>query len=241
VNTEPTPNPESLKFFPDGQKILEKGTYDFPDLRAAAISPLAKMLFRQEGVKRVFFTPGYITVTKAEDVEWEQMTPIVIGTLMEFFTTGQPVMLEEKDLPNDTHIKENDTEAVAMIKELIETRIRPAVQDDGGDITYLGFNEGVVFLLMQGSCSGCPSSAVTLKSGIERMLMHWVQEVQGVMAVDSRDEFEKMLANSKTSGDNSEIIKGAKEQSELRHASDEALEKLEKNLKKHHHVKADEL
>jgi Fe-S cluster biogenesis protein NfuA len=237
VNTELTPNPESLKFFPAEQKVLTAGTLDFPDARSATKSPLAKLLFKQEGVKRVFLTSDFVTITKDENIEWEHMKPVVIGTLMEFYASGQPAVLDEKDLPQDTKILDTDSESVAMIKELLETRIRPAVQDDGGDITLLGFHEGVVFLLMQGSCSGCPSSSVTLKSGIERMLMHWVPEVQGVMAMDSREEYERVVnrvvhtVQTPAGTPSEEILQEAKHQSEARKANEDALESLESRLK----------
>jgi Fe-S cluster biogenesis protein NfuA len=130
----------------------------------------------------VFFGHDFITVTKDESYEWEHLKASIFATIMDFFATGQPVLAETPP-SSDTAPNPEDDEVVTMIKEILETRVRPAVQEDGGDITYKGFQEGVVFLQMQGSCSGCPSSSVTLKSGIERMLMHWVPEVQGVVAV----------------------------------------------------------
>lgn len=228
VSTEATPNPDSLKFVPEKVPVLPSGSgsLDFADLRSANSSPLARLLLRQNGVKRVFLTPEYVTVTKDTDAEWEQMRPSVIGTLVEFYASGEPAVVEGAAVAGaDTAPAEGDSEAVAMVKELLETRIRPAVQDDGGDLTFLGLHHGVVFLQMQGSCSGCPSSAVTLKGGIERMLMHWVPEVQGVMAVDSRNEYEAILR-----GDGVGAVEQAQAQSEQRRASDEALENLEKKL-----------
>eukprot|EP01130_Rhizamoeba_saxonica_P009382 TRINITY_DN3808_c0_g2_i1.p1 TRINITY_DN3808_c0_g2~~TRINITY_DN3808_c0_g2_i1.p1 ORF type:complete len:195 (+),score=60.97 TRINITY_DN3808_c0_g2_i1:94-678(+) len=161
----------------------------------AVESNLGKILFRLNGVKRVFLAQDFLTVTKEEDIDWEALKPDIFSTLLEFYASGQPVLNEDATISQDTLINEDDTEDVVMIKELIETRVRPAVQDDGGDITYLGFVDGVVFLQMQGSCSGCPSSSYTLKVGIERMLMHWVSGVNGVMAVDSYEEFVKLAGD----------------------------------------------
>eukprot|EP01122_Echinamoeba_exundans_P004889 TRINITY_DN150_c0_g1_i1.p1 TRINITY_DN150_c0_g1~~TRINITY_DN150_c0_g1_i1.p1 ORF type:complete len:288 (+),score=57.82 TRINITY_DN150_c0_g1_i1:337-1200(+) len=192
VQTEKTPNPDSLKFIP-GIPVLESGTADFATAMAAVSSPLAKRLFRNEGVKRVFLTQDFITITKEEKVDWDELKPAVFADIMEFFTSGEKAV-SDKPPPSDTAIQPGDSETVQMIKELIETRIRPSVQDDGGDITYLGFVDGVVFVQMQGSCSGCPSSSVTLKGGIERMLQHWIPEVMNVMAVESPEEFEKLTS-----------------------------------------------
>jgi len=189
ISSEPTPNPDSLKFYPEGQEILKNGSLDFPTARSAIKSPLAQLLFTQEGVKRIFLATDFITVTKDDSIEWEQLVPIINGTLMEFYSTGKPVLLGEDALPKDTLISDTDSDEVAMIKELIETRIRPAIQSDGGDVTYLGFKDGIVFVKLSGSCSGCPSSSVTLKNGIERMLMHWVPEVTAIMEVETEEEF----------------------------------------------------
>eukprot|EP01125_Pyxidicula_operculata_P005250 TRINITY_DN1893_c4_g1_i1.p1 TRINITY_DN1893_c4_g1~~TRINITY_DN1893_c4_g1_i1.p1 ORF type:complete len:260 (+),score=38.82 TRINITY_DN1893_c4_g1_i1:45-824(+) len=204
VQTEPTPNPESIKFFPDNQKILDSGTRDYPNSMSATGSPLARFLFQQEGVKRVFLSSDFITVTKDDTIDWEDLRPIIIGSLMEFYSTGQPVLAEE-DAPKDTAIQPEDSEEVAMIKELLETRIRPAVQGDGGDITYLGFVDGVVFVKLQGSCSGCPSSSSTLKNGIERMLVHWVPEVTAVMELESEEEFERVIKNGEKKESSSDL------------------------------------
>ncbi|KAM7302662.1 NFU1 iron-sulfur cluster scaffold homolog, mitochondrial [Ixodes scapularis] len=200
IQTQETPNPNCLKFLPN-VKVLEQGTRDFPTLASAKDSPLAKHLFRVEGVKAVFFGPDFITVTKADDeTEWQVLKPHLYAAIMDFFTTGLPVVNEDGTEPvaEDTRPKEDDSETVLMIKELIETRIRPTVQEDGGDIVYMGFEDGVVKLKLQGSCTGCPSSSVTLKAGIQNMLQFYVPEVKDVEQVlDEADkvatkEFEKL-------------------------------------------------
>jgi len=205
VTTQSTPNPNSIKFFPDGKGVLlevdEDGasilpkdgkspTMNFPNLSSCKSSPLARALFKLEGVKGVFFGSNFITVTKAEESDWETLKMQIYGSVIDFYESGEPLFLE-KPINQDTEITSEDSEVVAMIKEIIEERVRPAVQEDGGDIIYKGFEDGIVFLKMQGSCSGCPSSSVTLKSGIEKMLQHWVPEVIGVMAVDD-EELEKI-------------------------------------------------
>lgn len=191
IQTQPTPNPSSLMFHP-GKPIMEVGSADFPNARTAMNSPLARSLFGIEGVTRVFFGSDFITVTKSDDVSWDILKPEIFAAIMDFYTSGQPLFLDENTAASkDTAIHEDDSETVAMIKELLETRIRPAVQDDGGDIVFRGFDpeRGIVKLRMQGACSGCPSSSVTLKSGIENMLMHYVPEVKGVdQELDPEDE-----------------------------------------------------
>ncbi|OEL30771.1 NifU-like protein 4, mitochondrial [Dichanthelium oligosanthes] len=179
IQTQSTPNPQSLMFYP-GKPVMEVGSSDFPNARAAMTSPLAKALFGIDGVTRVFFGSDFVTVTKSEETSWDYLKPEVFAAIMDFYSSGQPLFLDSNAAASmDTAIHEDDSEIVAMIKELLETRIRPAVQDDGGDIEYRGFDPetGVVKLKMQGACSGCPSSSVTLKSGIENMLMHYVPEV----------------------------------------------------------------
>uniref|UniRef100_A0A6B2LHQ6 Scaffold protein Nfu/NifU N-terminal domain-containing protein n=1 Tax=Arcella intermedia TaxID=1963864 RepID=A0A6B2LHQ6_9EUKA len=214
---EPTPNPDSLKFLPDGLQfgLPPSSTYDYPNARSALNSPLAKLLFQQFGVKRVFLANDFITITKDEMVEWDNLRPVITGTLMEFFSSGLPAVSQES-VNKDTEIKDTDSEEVAMIKELFETRIRPAIQSDGGDVTYLGFQDGVVFVKLSGSCSGCPSSSVTLKSGIERLLMHWVPDVKGVMEVESEDEYQKVI--------------GEAQGQTLKEISDQQLQELEQTL-----------
>lgn len=179
VTTQSTPNPDSLKFIPNGGpnifETLKGQTYNFPSIKSAQISPLAKVLFKIEGVKNVFYGSDFVSVTKEESVDWGLLKTQIFAKIIEFSSSGKPLLTEEPQR-EDTSIKPEDTEIVAMIKEIIDTRVRPAVQEDGGDIVYKGFEDGVVFLKMQGSCSGCPSSAVTLKGGIEKMLMHWIPE-----------------------------------------------------------------
>ncbi|XP_047972710.1 nifU-like protein 4, mitochondrial [Salvia hispanica] len=182
IQTQSTPNPASLMFYP-GKQVMETGSADFPNARSAMSSPLAKSLYGIDGVTRVFFGSDFVTVTKSDEISWDLLKPQVFAAIMDFYSSGQPLILDSAVAASmDTAIKEDDSETVAMIKELVETRIRPAVQDDGGDIEYVGFDldTGIVKLRMQGACSGCPSSSVTLKSGIENMLMHYVPEVKGV-------------------------------------------------------------
>lgn len=193
IQTQGTPNPSSLMFFP-GKPVMEVGSSDFPNSRVAMGSPLAKALFRIDGVVRVFFGADFVTVTKNEEIHWDILKPEIFAAIMDFYTSKEPLFYDaQTKAASDTAINEDDDEIVAMIKELLETRIRPAVQDDGGDIEFHGFDEstGIVKLKMQGACSGCPSSAVTLKTGIENMLMHYIPEIKGVEEhhdEDSEDE-----------------------------------------------------
>ncbi|XWS75333.1 hypothetical protein CRYUN_Cryun01aG0077400 [Craigia yunnanensis] len=191
IQTQSTPNPSSLMFYP-GKAVMEVGSADFPNARSAINSPLAKALYGIDGITRAFFGSDFITVTKSDDASWDLLKPEIFAAIMDFYSSGQPLFLDSKNAAAmDTAIHEDDSETVAMIKELLETRIRPAVQDDGGDIEYRGFDldTGIVKLKMQGACSGCPSSSVTLKSGIENMLMHYVPEVKGVeQEFDAEDE-----------------------------------------------------
>ncbi|NP_001131382.2 NifU-like protein 4, mitochondrial [Zea mays] len=190
IQTQSTPNPQSLMFYP-GKPVMEIGSSDFPNARTAMTSPLAKSPFAIDGVTRVFFGSDFVTVTKSEETSWDCLKPEVFAAIMDFYSSGQPLFLDSNAAASmDTAIHEDDSEIVAMIKELLETRIRPAVQDDGGDIEYRGFDPetGTVKLKMQGACSGCPSSSVTLKSGIENMLMHYVPEVKGVEQEFDGDE-----------------------------------------------------
>ncbi|GAB1860936.1 NFU1 iron-sulfur cluster scaffold homolog, mitochondrial [Camponotus japonicus] len=191
IQTQDTPNPNSLKFIP-GVPVLGEGcTKDFPSAKDAYCSSLAKMLFRIEGVKAIFFGPDFITVTKLdEDVEWKLLKPEIFATIMDFFASGLPIMDETSQPATDTQINADDDEIVQMIKELLETRIRPTVQEDGGDIVFMGFEEGIVKLKMQGSCTNCPSSAVTLRNGVQNMMMFYIPEVLGVVQVE--DETDKI-------------------------------------------------
>jgi Fe-S cluster biogenesis protein NfuA len=183
IQTESTPNPATLKFLP-GQEVLDVGTADFPTADAAHVSPLATRIFAVEGVTGVFFGLDFVTVTKAEAVEWDHIKPAVLGAIMEHYLSGAPV-LEGDASANSGHAEHTgeDGEIVGQIKELLDTRVRPAVAQDGGDITFHGFDRGIVYLHMQGACAGCPSSTLTLKMGIENLLRHYIPEVLEVRPV----------------------------------------------------------
>ncbi|XP_049544202.1 NFU1 iron-sulfur cluster scaffold homolog, mitochondrial-like [Anopheles darlingi] len=189
IQTQDTPNPHSLKFLP-GVTVLDAGqTMDFPNVSSAQCSPLAKLLFRIEGVRSVFFGADFVTISKVEDAEWSIIKPETFAVIMDFFASGLPVVTGANP-NNSTQINEDDDETVQMIKELLDTRIRPTVQEDGGDIIFMGFDDGVVKLKMQGSCSSCPSSIVTLKNGVQNMLQFYIPEVVSVEQVT--DEVDKM-------------------------------------------------
>lgn len=179
IQTEQTPNPATLKFLP-GRTVMPDGTASFADADEAERSPLASRLFQVEGVSGVFFGQDFISVSKDENREWYLLKPSILGVIMEHFVSGQPLILESGA---DGHAEGDDNEVVSQIKELLDTRVRPAVAQDGGDILFHGFERGVVFLRMQGACSGCPSSTATLKMGIENMLRHYIPEVTEVRAV----------------------------------------------------------
>ena len=180
IQTEQTPNPATLKFLP-GRDVLGRGTADFPTAETAVRSPLAQRLFEIEGVAGVFLGADFVTITKDGDRDWYLLKPSILGVIMEHFTAGRPVINETAVDDNAAH--EDDDEIVAQIKELLDTRVRPAVAQDGGDITFQGFENGIVYLNMKGSCSGCPSSTATLKAGIENMLRHYIPEVVEVRAI----------------------------------------------------------
>ncbi|MGE5503912.1 MAG: NifU family protein [Actinomycetota bacterium] len=180
IQTEPTPNPATLKFLP-GRDVMGRGTADFPDASKAQTSPLATRLFAIEGVAGVFLGGDFITVTKADGEDWQVLKPQLLAGIMDHYASGQPVLTEGADAAGSG---EADSEVVMQIKELLDTRVRPAVAQDGGDIIFRGFEDGIVYLHLQGACSGCPSSSATLKHGIENMLRYYVPEVQGVMAVE---------------------------------------------------------
>ena len=180
IQTEATPNPATLKFIP-GQPVLEHGTLDLRDPADAAKSPLAARLFEIAGINGVFFGSDFITVSKA-DGEWPQLKPAILGAIMEHFMSGAPLLNEgETNAEADDEFFETaDAEIVTTIKDLIETRVRPAVANDGGDITFKGFKEGIVYLHMKGACSGCPSSTATLRHGIQNLLRHFLPDVTEV-------------------------------------------------------------
>lgn len=178
IQTEATPNPDTLKFLP-GCQVMGSGTANFTKVSEAGASPLAQRLFGIEGVGGVFLGSDFITVTR-NDAEWDALRPRVLAAVMDHFTQGEAVMAGETESDDGAE----DSEVVKQIKELLETRVRPAVAQDGGDIVFRSFEEGVVYLHMQGACAGCPSSTMTLKNGIENMLRHYVPDVQEVRAVE---------------------------------------------------------
>ncbi len=186
IQTESTPNPATLKFLP-GQTVLEMGTADFPSEEAAQSSPLARRVFATGGVTGVFLGSDFVTVTKAENVEWDHIKPAVLGAVMEHFQSGAPAIDDgsQSAAASGGHAEHSgeDGAIVEQIKELLDTRVRPAVAQDGGDITFHGFDRGIVYLHMQGACAGCPSSTLTLKMGIENLLRHYIPEVVEVRPV----------------------------------------------------------
>jgi Fe-S cluster biogenesis protein NfuA len=179
IQTETTPNPATLKFLP-GRTVLTHGTLDIRDAAAAAQSPLAERLFGINDVSAVFLGSDFIAITKS-DGEWQQLKPAILGAIMEHFMSGAPVLHEDAAATAtdaaDEFFESKDAETVTTIKELIETRVRPAVANDGGDITFRGFKDGVVYLDMKGACSGCPSSTATLRHGIQNLLRHYLPDV----------------------------------------------------------------
>jgi Fe-S cluster biogenesis protein NfuA len=183
IQTESTPNPATLKFLP-GRTVLENGTLEMRDTSEAAQSPLAERLFEVPGVSGVFFGSDFITVTKANG-DWQQLKPQILGAIMEHYMSGDAIVRNDAaaNSDDDEFFDPADQETVDTIKELIETRVRPAVANDGGDITFRGFKDGVVFLNMKGACSGCPSSTATLQHGIQNLLRHFVPDVTEVRPV----------------------------------------------------------
>jgi len=188
IQTEATPNPATLKFLP-GVPVLQSGSADFRTQEEATASPLAEQLFRIPGVSGVFFGYDFISVTREGDEEdgfdWQHLKPAILGTIMEHFVTGKPIMKDAGVGADDVEedFDPADTEIVNTIKELLDTRVRPAVAQDGGDITFHGFRQGIVYLHMKGACAGCPSSTATLKHGIQNLLKHFIPEVQEVQPV----------------------------------------------------------
>ena len=178
IQTEDTPNPLTIKFLP-GKEVMKSGTADFKSKDLSQNSPLASRLFDIEGIDGVFLGSDFISVTKKENEEWFSLKPSILGKIMEHYASGETVLLVNN---NDSSEESNDSETVQQIKKLLETRVRPAVAMDGGDIQFESFKDGIVTLLMKGACSGCPSSTATLKMGIENMLRHYIPEVQEVRA-----------------------------------------------------------
>ncbi len=182
IQTESTPNPATLKFLP-GQSVIASGTADFPTAESATNSPLAQRVYGVEGVTGVFFGPDFVTVTKDDAVDWSHIKPAVLGAIMEHFQSGQPAIADGDSAVGHADHDGPDSEIVDQIKDLLDTRVRPAVAQDGGDITFHGFESGVVYLHLQGACAGCPSSTMTLKMGIENLLRHYIPEVTEVRPV----------------------------------------------------------
>jgi len=183
IQTESTPNPATLKFLP-GETVIEVGTADFPSAEAGQSSPLAKRIFAVGGVTGVFLGNDFVTVTKTDDTEWDHIKPAILGAIMEHFQSGQSA-IDGAQAAAGGHADHSgeDSDIVNQIKELLDTRVRPAVAQDGGDITFHGFDRGIVYLHMQGACAGCPSSTLTLKMGIENLLRHYIPEVVEVRPV----------------------------------------------------------
>ncbi len=182
IQTEETPNPATLKFLP-GQTVLGTGTANFNECDNTESSPLAKKLFGVDGVVGVFLGSDFITITKKEDFLWDHIKPALLGTIMDFLQSGEEILNEESGVSSDDIHEGPDSETVKKIIDLLDTRVRPAVAQDGGDITFQSFEEGVVYLHMQGACAGCPSSTMTLKMGIENLLKHYIPEVNEVRPV----------------------------------------------------------
>ncbi|HUR43581.1 MAG TPA: NifU family protein [Aestuariivirga sp.] len=181
IQTEATPNPATLKFIP-GKPVLPGSTRDYRSSEEAQGSPLAQRLFSVNHVSGVFLGQDFITVSKSGG-EWQHLKPAILGLIMDHYVTGAPILVDEVPQPSGEEFDAQDSEIVATIKQLLETRVRPAVAQDGGDITFHGFKEGIVYLNMKGSCAGCPSSTATLKHGIENLLRHFVPEVSEVRPV----------------------------------------------------------
>jgi Fe-S cluster biogenesis protein NfuA len=178
IQTEATPNPSTLKFIP-GRVVMESGTFECRSQQEAERSPLALALFSIDNIEAVFFGHDFISVTK-KDSEWQNLKPSILGIMMQHFTSGQPILTSLDKQENDDFIGDEHDAIINQINELIETRVRPAVAGDGGDIVLRGFKDGIVYLKMKGACSGCPSSTATLKNGIQNLLRHYIPEVQSV-------------------------------------------------------------
>ena len=185
IQVEPTPNPLTLKFLP-GRIVTKEVTIFYQNESEASNSPLAKRIFTVDGVNSVFFGSDFITITKAEDLNWQVLKPIVLGAITDHYDSDEETIIETPDQKKSEGLNENenDSDIVKQIKELLDTRVRPAVAMDGGDIVYKKFEKGIVYLHMQGACSGCPSSTATLKAGIENMLKHYIPEVKEIRPID---------------------------------------------------------
>jgi len=185
IQTEQTPNPQTLKFLP-GKVVMDDGTAFFQNIQESSNSPFAKRLFDVDGVEGVFFGSDFITITKTQSIDWQVMKPLILGSIMDHYNSGEETISKDKKNANKSlKSDDKDDDVVKQIKELLDTRVRPAVAMDGGDIVYDSFKDGIVYLHMQGACSGCPSSTATLKMGIENMLKHYVPEVQEVRPIDA--------------------------------------------------------
>lgn len=185
IQTEETPNPQVLKFIPDGRQIYDLGGIEFKNQKQAAnLSPLAMQLFQIKSIVSIFFGKDFISITKDPSKDWQELKTDIQATIMDFFLSGQEIMFAKKD---DVKIEENDDEITKQIKELIDIKVRPAVAMDGGDIVFHEFRDGIVYLELKGACSGCPSSTITLKNGIENMLKHYVPEVESVEQMEGED------------------------------------------------------
>ena len=184
IQTEETPNPSTLKFLP-GREVLPNGSVDFRSEQDAKKSPLAEALFNVDGVVGVFLSDDFITITKRNDKDWHLMKPGLLGVIMEHFTANRPVIIsDDENSKSGSSVKDEDEDVVLQIKELLYTRVRPAVAQDGGDIVFEDFTDGTVTVQMRGACAGCPSSTATLKMGIENMLRHYIPEVKEVVAAE---------------------------------------------------------
>ena len=184
IQTEETPNPSTLKFLP-GREVLPNGSVDFRSEQDAKKSPLGEALFNVDGVVGVFLSDDFITITKRNDKDWHLMKPGLLGVIMEHFTANRPVIIsDDENSKSDSSVKDEDEDVVLQIKELLYTRVRPAVAQDGGDIVFEDFTDGTVTVQMRGACAGCPSSTATLKMGIENMLRHYIPEVKEVVAAE---------------------------------------------------------
>ena len=186
IQTEQTPNPQTLKFLP-GKVVMSEGTAFFQNIEESTNSPFAKKLFKLDGVTGVFFGSDFITITKHDSLDWQTIKPDILGVIMEHYNSGDKTIVIDEGATSKKSLEENqnDTDIVKQIKELLDTRVRPAVAMDGGDIIYDSYKDGVVYLQMQGACSGCPSSTATLKMGIENMLKHYVPEVKEVKPINA--------------------------------------------------------